>query len=747
MRTLKYYFLFYLLCLFVIAGCSDNSSDNLPEKPEEENPETEKPEEEKPEESGDIILNEKTKRLTADFISHVSAPVTGMVIEVDASLPQSLVPQKGDILLNSEVSEKFPYGFLGKVSQVRDSGTGSYLIETEKAALDEAFEKLYVEGTMDVDLQQMPETRNFSFKYYTDGDYKGFEAGCKFDDLPNCSDESYVSFSARSGYYFQYIIDINNQVKKPYASFTLKHQFGFTPDMDVEYSLTSQGELVNRELATIHLVTKDVAGVATSIVLRPRMVIALVAKVDGKLAMGATLDYLLEYVIGVEYKDGRWSMGVKPYPNRSSVSGNGKFSVDGSLSFGLQCEFKANLFSEEIGSASIPFFIGAKVAAELSHDLVESYNYDQLSDAQITFGLPHLSAEATFEMFKGDEEDSDPIPMFEQNLMEKKLHLFPKFEHMGGGRNIQDQTKATVYSTVTQELLLPVEVDYKITSEDGEVTDERNWIKYRKEDDFAAHFSKEFSGLNPAWEYKVVPVVKLPVWGEVEATPEKGIDRGITVTTLTAEYYPSAKSVIFWGGFDPRTEGVSEYGICYSTDGTNPSVDGEKLVSSDHIEGKYYAILQPVARNTTYTFRAYFIVNGNLYYGETKTIKIMDEGVNELLFGKWKLIKNEGECKYDNEIQKGYCLWPWSDLTINADYTMSAEAGYLPRIEGIWAMYGENIWVFNYHSEGETLGFNSILQKLTEDTLVLYCPPNFFNDDLHDPKEQSWTLATFQRMK
>lgn len=200
---MKLHTLFYILCLFTLIGCSGDSSEDIPDKPEEEKPE------EKPEESGDIILGENTKRLTADFIDHVSAPVKGMQITVDASVPKSLIPQKGDILLNSEISEKFPYGFLGKVLQVKNSGSG-YLIETEKAYLDEAFEKLYVEGVMDVDVQEIPQTKGDTgpthenvWKPYVNGDYKGISTSYTIKALHGCSAGSSLGFTLETGFQMQ----------------------------------------------------------------------------------------------------------------------------------------------------------------------------------------------------------------------------------------------------------------------------------------------------------------------------------------------------------------------------------------------------------------------------------------------------------------------------------------------------------------------------------------------------------------
>lgn len=750
MRIMKLHTLFYILCLFTLIGCSGDSSEDIPDKPEEEKPE------EKPEESGDIILGENTKRLTADFIDHVSAPVKGMQITVDASVPKSLIPQKGDILLNSEISEKFPYGFLGKVLQVKNNGSG-YLIETEKAYLDEAFEKLYVEGVMDVDVQEIPQTKGDTgpthenvWKPYVNGDYKGISTSYTIKALHGCSAGSSLGFTLETGFQMQYIIDINNQAKKPYVSFTLKNIWNFAPEINLEYAKETNDDIYNTRLASFPLVPKVGAGMAASIIFQPEMVLTLVAKVGGKINMATNLALLSEYTFGIECKDGQWKGNLRPYPNKTSFSESFKFSMEGSFAFGLECAFNAKLFSEELASLSIPFFVGATVSAELSHEfIVSSYDYEELSEAAITFGLPNVSAKVEANLLKSDAkgDHTDAGKSFsielEKNLIEKKVHLFPKFENFTAGRLHNDKSTALASSIVTQELLLPVDIDYKLYSEDGEVVDERNWMKYRKEDDIQSPFEKAFNGLKPSWKYKVVPVIKLPIWGEVEASPTVTIDKEVSVETLGGEVSQSRDYITFLGGFDPNTESVSEYGFCYTTDASEPRVDNGRIVASKHTQGKFSAVLQPIAENTTYNFRAYLIVAGEIYYGDIK--KIATE--NNLLIGKWKLIKNEGECIYDGEIEDGYCRWSWGDVAINADSTIVLEEGaMLPRCEGIWYMYNTETLVFQYWCDRETLGFQCIIKELTEDRLLLYCPPEFF-DDGDDAKDQSWMLATFQRIE
>ena len=142
MKASRFSFYLFMLLLsgMTILSCSKDD-------PVEPDGGTEEPGIEEPEEpAGDeeMVLGEQTILITPELISHVSTPVTGMQIVLDNSIDEAELPKEGEILLNIERSDLFPHGFLGKVSQVNKAADG-YVIDTEKAYLDEAFDKLYVD--------------------------------------------------------------------------------------------------------------------------------------------------------------------------------------------------------------------------------------------------------------------------------------------------------------------------------------------------------------------------------------------------------------------------------------------------------------------------------------------------------------------------------------------------------------------------------------------------------------------------
>ena len=373
--------------------------------------------------------------------------------------------------------------------------------------------------------------------------------------------------------------------------------------------------------------------------------------------------------------------------------------------------FLVTILTFSVTCLSIPFKVGGKVSAEISSEIVTSIDYETLSDLQVTFGVPNLSAEAKVSgrLFKGLEGDLS-LPFYDKNLLEKKVYLFPKFGDMNAKRIEDDKTKADASSNVTQDLLFPVEIDYNLyDEEENEVQAERNWLSYREEEDMHNPLTKTFTDLSVSKKYFVRPVVKVPLFGEIPAKPIVEIEpEEIGVTTES--YLSQDESLILMGYFDPALQAdcnITEYGICYDTNG-NPTLYGTHSVADGNNEGMFQTAI--IAEyDITYYYRAYLIADGQIYYGEVKEAK---KEKNDLLIGEWKFVGYSEEGNLDTPI------WNFGDFSIRANGTFT-ETGLG---SGTWfrTNYYPNSFVINYKYNGEMLSIGFIIQELTENTLRLY---------------------------
>lgn len=82
--------------------------------------------------------------LSDEAIVHITTEVLDNKIVFDENTSEDLIPKVGTII-QAPISEKTPYGFLGKVVSV-EKGNG-YAVITEQVALDEAYPNLYVDTT------------------------------------------------------------------------------------------------------------------------------------------------------------------------------------------------------------------------------------------------------------------------------------------------------------------------------------------------------------------------------------------------------------------------------------------------------------------------------------------------------------------------------------------------------------------------------------------------------------------------
>lgn len=709
------------------------------------------------------ILNKAARELTSKTALHISlSGVDNEMLVYDASTPAEEIPQVGQILI-SKAFENIPDGFLGRVTEVNKGSDGSYSVRTEQVALSEAFDKLYINESVDLISKDSKQAHTrglkgsiweepFSYEEFT------LDHGLKDQSIKT---KGYLSIGGK--------LDINIQIDKDKRledfTFILTEYAGISTLLDMAMFATQPNTMKIGFPESQFECIRVADGLVT---LTPSASSSFVVEGIGRINTQVAVNSQVKYNRKNTCQDGRWStedMAEEDLVNQESpwdlTSG---LTFDGSLRVGVESKWTLKAYNNEEQSFSMNPTLTNTLSGKIELDKSTPSSIESsLQGARLTSAMLLGGCLVVRPSLLGTKEGNAPIslPFSERKEAKKTISAFPSFKplevdvhRMSGNGNlfeadINTELRGEVFSRLTQVRLV-------IADKAGNEIATSNHITYKggktfkEEPDVVETLENIFAQLPADEEYIAYPRVKSPLFvnlAEDRAIDLKGkkieFDTHSPVETLGGEISQSGDYITFLGGFDPNTESVSEYGFCYTTDASEPRVDNGRIVASKHTQGKFSAVLQPVAKNTTYNFRAYLIVAGEIYYGDIK--KIATE--NNLLIGKWKLIKNEGECIYDGEIEDGYCRWSWGDVAINADSTIVLEEGaMLPRCEGIWYMYNAKTLVFQYWCDRETLGFQCIIKELTEDRLLLYCPPEFF-DDGDDAKDQSWMLATFQRIE
>ena len=177
MKIKHFMYLLALVLMINLNACSsDSPEEEIPEVPPQEEPGTDP----NVPQGADIVVSPNTLLLKDGLDKYVDNPVEGSTLSLNTGVQASELPEVGRVLLYGGISDKFPLGFLGKVSKVEKTATG-YDIETEPASLEETFDKLYVNDTLDIELDDTALAQSRAIKSHKDAEgYTGLQTRFEF---------------------------------------------------------------------------------------------------------------------------------------------------------------------------------------------------------------------------------------------------------------------------------------------------------------------------------------------------------------------------------------------------------------------------------------------------------------------------------------------------------------------------------------------------------------------------------------
>lgn len=738
-----------LLSGMTIFSCSKDNPVESDEGTEE--PGTEEPEE--PAEDEEVaVLNENAFILTEDILNYVENDVvTEHSIKLSNAIPESELPKVGQVIVCGVDSEKFPYGFMGKVEQVLSSG-GSYEVQTVPASLTEAFDELSINQDLEFEVEADEETRaSFIVTPYTDAEgFKGASlnlGGLSVGDKLNGKINGSIGFGFKANFLFEYK--------------GILPSVGLTVDAKEICNLTSSlsgklsGKFLNIPIPInaksikipIKAIKKvpdarafQVVPIVIYIVIGPSVEVSFVGEGEGVVETETSLSGTSSVIrTEIFYKNGILNkVGCGIISDGSFDLGMTKLNMDGSLWLGFKVALKLSPeWAKNTDIFSISTNVGPSLKAAIeeigSPDFYE-INKDKTLDlaghwngkweADFT-SLARKEQKDTVNLFKYEAEFFD-IP-----FGERQYPLFPKFTNMEAERRSQEKTEAVVASTVVNDLPYSVKIDYRLYDEDGvELPVEKAWKVYQKEEEMNNPFMKTISDLDTDKKYIVRPIIDMPIFGEIKASPSVEIEPEIGVTTES--YMSQDESLILMGSFDPALQvdcNITEYGICYDTSG-NPTLYGSHNVADGHNEGLFQTAI--IAEyDITYYYRAYLIADGQIYYGEVKEAK---KEKNDSIIGYWKLKSTHSETigadhPHDDP------GWTWGDLLIKADGTFLTGD---PTLYGNWG-YSSGSLLLEYEDEGEMLNFYFRINQLDEQILDVVMT-------VYDDSEVYKMYVTFERL-
>ena len=731
MKTSRFSFYLFMLLLsgMTMFSCSKDNPVESDEGTEE--PGTEEPEE--PAEDEEVaVLNENAFVLTEDILNYVENDVvTEHSIKLSNAIPESELPKVGQVIVCGVDSEKFPYGFMGKVEQVLSSG-GSYEVQTVPASLTEAFDELSINQDLEFEVEADEETRaSFIVTPYTDAEgFKGASlnlGGLSVGDKLNGKINGSIGFGFKANFLFEYK--------------GILPSVGLTVDAKEICNLTSSlsgklsGKFLNIPIPInaksikipIKAIKKvpdaraiQVVPIVIYIVIGPSVEVSFVGEGEGVVETETSLSGTSSVIrTEIFYKNGILNkVGCGILSDESFDLGMTKLNMNGNLWLGLRVAFKLSPeWAKDTDLFSISTDVGPSLEAKIKE--IGSPDFYEINKDETLDLAGHWKGkwEANFtSLVKKEKEEVDTVnilkheaEIFDIPFGERQYPLFPKFTNMEAKRSSQEKTEAIVTSAVVNDLPYSVNIDYRLYDEDGiELPVEKAWKVYQKEEEMNNPFMKTISDLDMDKKYIVRPIIDMPIFGEIEASPSVEIEPEISVTT--EHYLSQGESLTLLGSFDPALQAdcnITEYGICYDTSG-NPTLYGTHNAASGNDEGLFQTTI--IAEDdVTYYYRAYLIADGQIYYGEVKEAK---KEKNDSIIGYWKLKSTHSETigadhPHDDP------GWTWGDLLIKADGTFLTGD---PTLYGNWG-YSSGSLLLEYEDEGEMLNFYFRINQLDEQIL------------------------------
>lgn len=569
------------------------------------------------------VLSENTIQLSKEDESYIeSVERTGNetsdenIITYQLGTPSYKLPKVGDILLYNEITEKFPSGFLGRVTKVEETNDG-YAIYTAPAALDEAFNQLYIDEVYDL----IPEDSEVAqSRVAISKDEDGFF--CFTTPLTLEKEPISVNGSATTGFKLHVHFELNIESGlPPYAFVTLQSKvnsnFGFGIHTE------------NEALLSVPLVRIPLNKTPGTIILTPSIDLSFVEEFTGDIGFDANIEFLKQTVGAIICNQGIWEAGANDIDSEGflkiNMDSNTSFTIQGSVFAGVGMGLNLKLFNNDNVKIGIEPKVGLTESAALSFDFssLSGNSYEAFKDSKIDVSLGvHIDAEASANILK-DSKALLKTSIFNNSFFEKPYYLFPAFEEPIIDIDKESKTAQVNYN-VTRDLIFKSGIGVKLYEEDVlAVTSPVE--SYILEEDYESPLQFTFNNLKPEQNYKVCPYVSffnLPI----EATPAKTFtledkpdpEEPLSVTTGSASNITKTGATLTGMLINMQQGETYKYGISYSIDSDPTGIHNNLVEATNNQDGTFSVTLSSLVTGTTYYWCAYAYYDGAYIWGEVK---------------------------------------------------------------------------------------------------------------------------------
>ena len=425
--------------------------------------------------------------------------VDGLTITFSNSIPTSMMPRVGDILLQDNFdSDKLPSGFAGRVAECN-----GVQVVCDSVSFEDIYEQIVCYGNYTA----INDETNRSMRLVPRRIGGGVSTSIAINGtIGSTGTGGYASINGKLGLDLR--VTFNFGMGKPtYFDLSLAPQLGLTIQSGLK------GNFSNNVLSNkVNLIAVPIPDTPFLLKLKAGPVL----KFSAEASVTATTQTTLGYRFGVKYENGAFTgygQNTTKWFSIPDVEGH----ISGSIFAGVQTEF--GIFSYgDIMSLSLTKEAGAEFVANLTEDLLNTDKYEELQKGKFDLNLRAsvgVSARAKFHKWVNASANWE---LLSGKFNINSWKLVPTFQKPTVTVNSSSKAMATV--TPSEKLLFPVSIGLGVWDKDETLYDAQYCPKaYRVFENWGlTQFQTTFSGLTPNQEYMVKPLVKL-LGMEIMASP------------------------------------------------------------------------------------------------------------------------------------------------------------------------------------------------------------------------------------
>lgn len=472
------------------------------------------------------VLSDITKELTEDVAKSVMLSGTNSdVLIFNSIIPTENIPQVGQIII-SKAYDNIPYGFLGQVAEVKKNDDGNYVVKTKQTSLSEAFDKLYVNETVDVISLESDVAQTRSF--LQDGIFKDFEIAREFRiDYGLPDSPLYATGTLFCGGNLIININFDKSRKMEYCAMTWRSNVKLEVQAGIHLKSETEIEGLKKALGELKFAQIPLAGGLVQIF--PTYVPYFQLKGKGEVISTIGVEAEFQPIVAALYKNGKWESGkngTKPRANQESPwDFQGHLTFKGKLLAGLHNEFNLKLYNKN----NMRVYFAPEVGLELEGNLdVNEQNKDSWEDIidRTTFhsSLYMSGSVGADASLLGSRDLEAEIEIAKLTFWEKDISVLPLFKKLQA--NVKPIGENTYESDVATELsgeLLSkdVEVELVVVDKEGNEVATSKPIFYNggktfeEEPEVVVPLENKFSQLKAHTEYEVYPRITSPIFADI----------------------------------------------------------------------------------------------------------------------------------------------------------------------------------------------------------------------------------------